>query len=165
MSWGTGYPVLNAESLVGADLLGKLDINVDLQSMDWGTMIRRRNNKDTIDKGGWSAFCTGWEGLNHVDPGAHCQIAGTGEKGWFRWFTSPKMEEQRSAWFDATAIAAQKKVAEQIQLDVWEDAPYYPLGQWLQPIAHRTTIEGIVKSPFPLFLNVKKAIQPECCPD
>ena len=57
----TDYPVLNAECLVGADLLGKLGINVDLQGMDWGTMIQRRNNKDTIDKGGWSAFCTGWK--------------------------------------------------------------------------------------------------------
>ena len=51
----------------------------------------------------------------------------------------------------------QKKVAEEIQLDVWQEAPYYPLGQWLQPIAHRTTIEGIVKSPFPLFWNVKRS--------
>ena len=153
----TDYPVLNAECLVGADLLGKLGINVDLQGMDWGTMIQRRNNKDTIDKGGWSAFCTGWEGLNLVDPGAHYPIAGTGEKGWFGWFSSEKMEELRTAWFDAPDLATQKKVAEQIQLDVWEEAPYYPLGQWLQPIAHRTTIEGIVKSPFPLFWNVRKS--------
>jgi peptide/nickel transport system substrate-binding protein len=70
----TDYPVLNAESLVGADLLGKLGINVDLQGMDWGTMVQRRNNKDTVDKGGWSAFCTGWEGLNLVDPGAHYPV-------------------------------------------------------------------------------------------
>jgi len=48
-------------------------------------------------------------------------------------------------------------VAEQIQLAVWEEVPYYPLGQWLQPIAHRTTIEGVVKAPFPLFWNVRKA--------
>jgi peptide/nickel transport system substrate-binding protein len=153
----TDYPVLNAESLVGADLLSKLGINVDLQSMDWGTMIQRRNNKDTADKGGWNAFCTGWEGLNLVDPGAHYPIAGTGEKGWFGWFSSPKMEELRTAWFDAPDLATQKKVAEQIQLDVWEEAPYYPLGQWLQPIAHRNTIDGIVKSPFPLFWNVRKS--------
>jgi peptide/nickel transport system substrate-binding protein len=77
----TDYPVLNAESLVGADLLGKLGMNVELQSMDWGTMIQRRNNKDTIDKGGWNAFCTGRDGLNLVDSGAHYPIAGTGGKG------------------------------------------------------------------------------------
>jgi peptide/nickel transport system substrate-binding protein len=154
----TDYPVLNAECLVGSDLLAKLGMNVDFQGMDWGTMIQRRNNKDTIDKGGWSVFCTGWEGLNLVDPGAHYPIAGTGEKGWFGWFSSPKMEELRDAWFDAPDLATQKKVAEQIQLDVWEEAPYYPLGQWLQPIARRTTIDGIVKAPFPLFWNATKSV-------
>ena len=152
----TDYPVLNAESLVGADLLGKLGINVDLHGMDWGTMVQRRNNKDTVDKGGWSAFCTGWEGLNLVDPGAHYPIAGTGEKGWFGWFSSAKMEALRTSWFDAADFETQKKIAEQIQLDAWEEVPYYPLGQWLQPIAHRTTIDGIVKAPFPLFWNVRK---------
>jgi peptide/nickel transport system substrate-binding protein len=152
------YPVLNAECLVGADLMQKLGINVELQSMDWGTMIQRRNNKDTIDKGGWSAFATGWEGLNLVDPGAHYPIAGTGEKGWFGWFKSDRMEALRSAWFSAADLGTQKKVAEEIQLDVWQEAPYYPLGQWLQPIAHRTTIEGVVKSPFPLFWNVKRSV-------
>ena len=153
----TDYPVLNAESLVGADLLGKLGINVDLQGMDWGTMVQRRNNKDTVDKGGWSAFCTGWEGLNLVDPGAHYPIAGTGEKGWFGWFSSAKMEALRTSWFDAADFETQKKIAEQIQLDAWDEVPYYPLGQWLQPIAHRTTIDGIVKAPFPLFWNVRKS--------
>ncbi len=153
----TDYPILNAEGQVGADLLKKLGMDVDLQSMDWGTMVQRRNNKDTIDKGGWSAFCTGWEGLNLVDPGAHPPIGGTGEKGWFGWFTSQRMEDLRTAWFDATDLATQKKVAEQIQLAVWEEVPYYPLGQWLQPIAHRTTIEGVVKAPFPLFWNVRKS--------
>ena len=153
----TDYPVLNAESLVGSDLLRKLGMDVDFRGMDWGTMVQRRANKDTIDKGGWSAFCTGWEGLNLVDPGAHYPIAGTGEKGWFGWFASDKMEALRTAWFEAPDLATQKKVAEQIQLDVWDEAPYYPLGQWLQPIAHRTNIEGIVKSPFPLFWNVKRS--------
>jgi peptide/nickel transport system substrate-binding protein len=153
----TDYPVLHGESLVGADLLRNVGINVDVQTMDWGTMVQHRNNKDTIDKGGWSAFCTGWEGLNLVDPGAHYPIAGTGEKGWFGWFSSEKMEALRTAWFDAPDLAMQKKVAEEIQLDVWQEVPYYPLGQWLQPLARRTVIEGIVKSPFPLFWGVKRS--------
>ena len=95
--------------------------------------------------------------MNLVDPGAHYPIAGTGEKGWFGWFKSERMEALRTAWFERADFATQRKVAEEIQLDVWQEAPYYPLGQWLQPIAHRTTIEGIVKSPFPLFWNVKRS--------
>jgi peptide/nickel transport system substrate-binding protein len=153
----TDYPTLYGECLVGSDLLGKIGLNVDFQGMDWGTMIQRRGNKETVEKGGWSAFCTGWEALNLVDPGSHYPMMGSGEKGWFGWFTSPHIEELRSAWFDAPDLATQKEVAQRLQLAVFDEVPYYPLGQWLQPIAHRTTIEGIVKSPFPLFWNVKKS--------
>ncbi len=153
----TDYPILNAYSQVGADLLRRLGINVELQSMDWGTTITRRNNRESVDKGGWSAFCTSWEGLNLADPGAHAPIGGQGEKGWFGWYSSQKMEDLRSAWFDAPDLASQKKVAEQIQMLVWEEAPYYPLGQGFQPIVRQNTITDIVRAPFPLFWNAKKA--------
>jgi peptide/nickel transport system substrate-binding protein len=153
----TDYPVLFAFSQVGADVLRKVGLNIDFQAMDWGTMVNRRNNRDTVDKGGWSAFCTGWEGLNLVDPGAHYPIAGTGAKGWFGWYESQRMEDLRTAWFDAPDLAAQQQVARQIQLLVWEEAPYVPLGQVLQPVVRKTSVQGIVKSPFPLFWNVRRA--------
>jgi peptide/nickel transport system substrate-binding protein len=110
-----------------------------------------------VEKVGWSAFCTGWEALNLVDPGSHYPIFGTGLKGWFGWMTSQRLEDLRTAWFNAPDLAAQKKVAEQIQLAVWDEVPYYPLGQWFQPIARRANVTGIVRSPFPLFWNVRKA--------
>jgi peptide/nickel transport system substrate-binding protein len=153
----TDYPILNAECQVGSDLLRKIGLNVDYQASDWGTMIVRRGNRETVDKGGWSAFCTAWEALNLVDPGAHYPIMGTGLKGWFGWFESRRLEDLRTAWFDAPGLDAQRKVAEQIQLAVWEEVPYYPLGQYFQPIARRSNIEGIVRSPFPLFWNVRRA--------
>jgi peptide/nickel transport system substrate-binding protein len=68
------------------------------------------------------------------------------------------MEELRTTWFEAPDLATQKEVARKIQLAAFEEVPFYPLGQWLQPIAHRTTIEGIVKAPFPLFWNVRKSV-------
>jgi len=150
------YPIIYAYGQVGADLLSKLGVNVDFQPSDWGTMINRRNNKGSPEEGGWSVFCTNWEGLNLVDPGAHAPIVGTGDSAWFGWYSSPKMEALRGAWFDAPDLATQKKVAEQIQMLVWEEVPYYPLGQIFQPIARRTNITGIVRAPFPLFWNVKK---------
>ena len=152
----TDYPILFAEAQVGADLLTKLGLKVEFQSMDWGTMVQRRANKSPIDQGGWSVFCTGWEGLNLVDPSAHYPIAGTGLKGWFGWYKSARMEALRTAWFNAPDLATQQQIARQIQMLVWEEVPYYPLGQWFQPIVHRTAVQGIVKAPFPLFWNVRK---------
>lgn len=34
--------------------------------------------------------------------------------------------------------------------------PYYPLSQYFQPIARRSNVSVIVRSPFPLFWGVRK---------
>jgi peptide/nickel transport system substrate-binding protein len=47
---------------------------------------------------------------------------------WWGWPNSPKLEQLREAWFDAPDLATQKKICEQIQLQVIEDVPYIPLG-------------------------------------
>ncbi len=153
----TDYPVIYAMAQVARDMLRKVGINVEPVDTDWGTMIQRRNNREGVDKGGWSAFCVTWEGLSLVDPVSHFPIFGNGYKGWFGWMESQKLEDLRTAWFDAPDLAAQKKIAEQIQLDVWDEVPYYPLGQTFTPVVRRANIVDMVDSPFPLFWNVRRA--------
>ncbi len=70
-----------------------------------------------------------------------------------------RLEDLRTAWFDAPDQATQKKVAEQIQLAVWDEVPYYPLGQWFQPIARRKTISGIVRSAIPIVLERAQGVR------
>ncbi|MDA8051773.1 MAG: ABC transporter substrate-binding protein [Rhodospirillales bacterium] len=154
----TDYPTLNALAEVTNSLLKELGFNVEYQAMDWGTLVARRAIKKPLDQGGWSIFCTTWEGLTFTDPGSFYPIFGTGtHPGWFGWYKSAKMESLRDAWFTAPDLAAQKKVAIAIQKLVWEEVPYIPLGQWFQPIAFRDTISGIIRAPFPIFWNVRKA--------
>jgi len=52
-------------------------------------------------------------------------------------------------------LASQKKIGEQIQAEAFENPPYLPLGEYLQPTAHAKTITGLLKG-MPLFWNVKK---------
>ncbi|MGD5648095.1 ABC transporter substrate-binding protein, partial [Xanthomonas citri pv. citri] len=52
------FPVIGQMSEVTADLFRKLGFNVDYVMMDWGSMLRRMGNRETPDKGGYSAFCT-----------------------------------------------------------------------------------------------------------
>jgi len=154
----TDYPTLNALAEVTNALLTRLGFNVDYQAMDWGTLVARRAIKKPLDQGGWSIFCTTWEGLSFTDPGSFYPIFGTGTApGWFGWYKSAKMESLRDAWFNAKDLAAQKRVAVAIQELVWQEVPYIPLGQWFQPIAFRDTLSGILPSPFPIFWNVRKA--------
>ena len=65
----TDIPAIWAMSTVMADRLTKMGLNIDLQSMDWGTMISRMAKKDAIDQGGWNLFCVTWAGLTGTPSG------------------------------------------------------------------------------------------------
>src|ERR1051325_2116208 len=45
---------------VAAQLLRQAGFKVDLQAMDWNTVVTRRAKKDAPDKGGWNMFFTQW---------------------------------------------------------------------------------------------------------
>ncbi len=152
----TDYPWLEAFCQVARDTLIKLGLNVDYQAADWGTVVQRRASKEPVEKGGWSIFCTGWEGLNTADPGGHYPIIGSGQTAWFGWPTSPAIEQLRTDWFNAPDAAAQKTATDAIQAAVWREVPYVPLGQFFQPAAMRDTVTGVLDSPFPIFWNAKK---------
>ncbi len=152
----TDYPTLEALCQVARDLFTKLGITVDYAASDWGTVVQRRASKLPVAQGGWSAFCTNWEGLNLNDPGGHFPILGNGEKAWVGWPTSPRLEALRAAWFDAEDLAEQRRIAAEIQLTVWDEVPYLPLGHWFQPVAVRTDIADLVASPFPIFWGVQR---------
>ncbi len=148
--------VLTAECQVGADMFRKMGINLDEQVMDWGSAVTRRAKKDSPDKGGWNVFFTGWNGIDMFNPAGHLSIRGNGADAWFGWPTAPKLEDLRSAWFDATTLAEQQKICEQIQQQVWIDVPYVPLGQYFVMQAYRKDLQGVLTG-FPIFWNVKRA--------
>ena len=153
----TDYPWLQAFCQVTRELLVKLGINVEYVSTDWGTVVQRRASKNPVDQGGWSVFCTGWEGLNLNDPAGHYPVMGNAAAAWFGWPDNPGIEKLRTDWYEAPDAAAQKKATDAIQQAALEEVPYIPLGQFFQPIATRDTITGVLQSPFPIFWNVKKS--------
>ena len=151
------FPVLKAMADVGADFLTKAGMNVDYQSLDWGTVLQRRTRKDPPTAGGWNIFFTAWAGTDMLNPAGHLSLRGQGEGpgAWFGWPSSPKIEELRNAWFDAPDVATQKKLCDDIQRQVLTDVPYVPLGQYLQATAYRDTLTG-VNNGFAMFWNVKR---------
>ena len=60
----TDVPKFKALAEVSADLLNKLGFNVDARSMDMATVVQRRVNKEPVDRGGWSIFCTTFAGVD-----------------------------------------------------------------------------------------------------
>ena len=87
---GSGYiPVL---SQVGADLLRRVGINVDLQVTDYATMARRIFRQELPDKGGWNVYFTPAEGAFNHTPATNDYSRGDGKSGAPGW---PKRSEER----------------------------------------------------------------------
>jgi peptide/nickel transport system substrate-binding protein len=149
-------PQLTAMAQVARDLFARLGLNVDYQSMDWGTLVARRAKQDPPDQGGWNAFCTTWGGLSVSNPGSSYPLQGVGKTGWFGWTTDPKLVSLREDWFNAPNLAAQKKVCEEIQLEAFQSIPFMPVGQWYTPTAYRNDLTDFVKCEQILFWGVRR---------
>jgi peptide/nickel transport system substrate-binding protein len=147
-------PFRKAMADVAGPMLVSAGLNVEVQSMDWGTAITRRESKQPVDKGGWSALCTTANGLDLQTPTLHF-LRATGETAWFGWTKSPRIEELRAAWVEAPDLATERQIAADIQRQCWIDVPHLPLGIWYQPMAWQNTIKGIPDG-FPLFWGAER---------
>ncbi|MCK8786619.1 ABC transporter substrate-binding protein [Roseomonas sp. NAR14] len=150
------YPQINALSLVTADLLQRLGFNLELVSTDWGTVIQRRVSREPVERGGWSVIHTTWAGSDVLNPAIHQYVRANGRNAWFGWPDDPTIERLRSEWFDAPDAAAQKQLAEAIQLRAFEVLPYVPLGFYWQPSAWRQNVTGTFRAPITAYWNVGK---------
>lgn len=149
-------PEVSSNTLVGVDLAKRIGMNIDLQTMDWGTLMQRRAKLDPPEKGGWNMVFTGLSGSGCMDPSSHIALRGNGLKAWAGWPTNERIEGLRDAWFDAPDLAAQKAICVEIQKQFWVDAPYIPLGQRFGTNAFNVRVSN-VPSGFPLFYGIKLA--------
>jgi peptide/nickel transport system substrate-binding protein len=150
------YPDQQAYSQVIRDLMVKAGMNVDYVSMDWGTLVQRRASREAPDKGGWTMFCTTYEGMTVANPASHLPLRGNGLEGWFGWPTDGEMESLRDQWFDAPDEAAQRRICETMQRRAFEQVPFYPVGQRFLSTAMRETIRDVVPAPYPVFWGVRR---------
>ncbi|HTT40290.1 MAG TPA: ABC transporter substrate-binding protein [Burkholderiales bacterium] len=151
----TDQPIVHSQSLLTAELLRKLGVNVELQAGDWGTLITRRTSKEPVEKGGWSIFHTWLVGPDMLSP-ASTPLVSSGDKAWFGWPNDPKMEELRQAWFNTSDPAAGKKAAEAVQLEAFKFIPFIPTAQFIIPTAYRSNLSGVIIAPVTFLWNVEK---------
>ncbi len=149
------FPFRKATAEVGADMMRKAGLNVDLQAMDWGTLVQRREKKGTPAEGGWSMIVTTLSGVDLSNPAGHAYRT-NGQKAWFGWPESAAIEGLRQQWLQAPDLATQQKICVEIQKQVWVDVPQFPVGLFFQPTAYRAGLEGMVDG-FAAFWNIRRA--------
>jgi peptide/nickel transport system substrate-binding protein len=149
-------PVAHSQALVVTDLMKQLGLNVEVQAMDWGTLVTRRASMEPIDKGGWNIFATGWVGADLLDPAINPTLRTNGKKGHFGWPSDDKIEALRTEWLRATTLDERKRLAAAIQERAFEVVPYIPTGQWKPVTAYHKNLKGVIQAPPFLMWNVEK---------
>jgi peptide/nickel transport system substrate-binding protein len=150
----TDLDVLTNLAPVAKQLMERAGMKVDMQSMDWQTLVARRAKKDPPNAGGWNAFLTSWVGADITNPVMTNFLNSACEKALFGWPCDPEMEQLRDQFARETDPVKQKSIAEAVQARAIQSVPHINLGQWYQPIVARQTVDGILTAPVPVFWNI-----------
>ncbi|HWW46256.1 MAG TPA: ABC transporter substrate-binding protein [Xanthobacteraceae bacterium] len=155
----TDVVTLKAQPTVAAQQLREAGFKVDAQATDWQTVVTRRASQKAPSEGGWNMFFTNWAGADILNPVAHVTLNGRGQNGgWFGWPDDPQMEKLRDAYARSTSAEEQKKIAADIQKQVFDQITYVPLGQYIAPSVWRKSLKGVLEGPAtPVFWNIDKA--------
>jgi peptide/nickel transport system substrate-binding protein len=155
---GADIPAYNSLTLVAADRLKKIGVNVDLQLSDWATVAARRNKKDPPDQGGWNLFITTPNGAQLASPMIAMQTITTCDgKNFPGWPCDEKEEGLRQQYIHELDPAKQKMLVEAMHRRLWEIIPYVPLGQFKQPFLWRKTVSGVLRANTLVFWNMEKS--------
>ncbi|HXJ82589.1 MAG TPA: ABC transporter substrate-binding protein [Candidatus Methylomirabilis sp.] len=152
----TDLAVLNNLAPVAKNLLEKGGFKVDMQSMDWQTLVARRAKKDPPDKGGWHAFLTSWVAADILNPVMAGFFNAGCDKAMFGWPCDKEIESLRDHYARETDPAKLKPIAEAVQVRVTQYPTHIHLGQWYGAAAVRKNVEGMIESPVTVFWNVEK---------
>ena len=141
---------------VAKSLLEKAGFKVDLQAMDWQTLVSRRAKKDPPAAGGWSVYLTSWGSVDVLDPVSTNFLNASCDKATFGWPCDAELERLRDAFARETDAAKQKSLAEAVSQRVADYPTHVVLGQYLQPAVFRKNIEGVLVATNVVFWNIEK---------
>jgi peptide/nickel transport system substrate-binding protein len=152
----TDLAVLTNLAPVAKTLLERGGFKVDMQSMDWQTLVARRTKKDPPSQGGWNIAMTAAVAVQLVDPINNHYAEASGDRAQFGWPLDEEIEKLRVAFAKETDPKKQFEIAKQAQKRIIEQGVTYPLGQIVQPTARRKSVSGNVEAPVTVFWNIEK---------
>ncbi|BBK42103.1 ABC transporter substrate-binding protein [Allostella vacuolata] len=146
----------NAPTMVTIQNLRKAGVNVEVQAMDWGTLLSRRAKKDPPDQGGYHLFHTAQGGTNTAMPVANTWFNTRCDKANPGWACDLELDKMVEEWSREPDVAKRKAILERIQTRAYETVPYVPTGQYNLPTAVRSNVKGVLVSGFPVYWNIEK---------
>ncbi len=152
----TDVTSLTAQPVVAAQQLREAGFTVDLQPMDWQTLVTRRVSQSTPSEGGWNMFFTNWAIPEINTPLVNAMVNGRGDDAWFGWPEDEAIEALRDEYIAADTPEAQADVTERIQAHALDFVTYVPLGQYQEVQGRRSNIVDMIPAPVPVFWQIDK---------
>lgn len=141
---------------VAKALLERAGFVVDMQAMDWATLVSRLQKRDPANAGGWSAYASSWSAADILDPVMNGFLNSRCERAMIGWPCDPEMERLRDSFGRETDPIRQKEIAAAVQRRAIEWTPMVPLGQRRDRMATRSNITGVVPAPVTVFWNMSR---------
>lgn len=153
----TDESIVHPETVVTVQALRDIGLNVDVQAMDWATVLKRRNSKEPADKGGWNLLHSYVGGQVVSNPVWSITFSAACEKGIFGWPCDQALEDLRLKFALADGEDARKAVAAEYSTRAFEIGHHVPLGQWNTFVAFSGKVSDVlVTQDVPVFWNLKK---------
>jgi peptide/nickel transport system substrate-binding protein len=152
----TDNAVLTNLAPVAKTLLERGGFKVDMQSMDWQTLVARRSRKDPPSQGGWNIAMTAASAVLLLDPVNNHYAEASGDRAQFGWPLDEEIEKLRVDFARESDPGKQLEIAKQVQKRILDLGVTVPLGQFVQPLARRKGVSGNIESPVTVFWNVEK---------
>ncbi len=146
-------PVISALTNVTIKRLKQMGMNVKVKNMDWATLLKKRDSRNSIAKGGWSIFHTWWMAADLENPLA-IAFSGDPVKGWAGWVDDAELEVYREAYAWAKSDSERERYAIKVQERIWDIAALGILGQFFEPVAYNDTVIGDATSPVNFYWNM-----------
>jgi peptide/nickel transport system substrate-binding protein len=140
--------VIKQLPIVAKAQLERAGFKVEVQSMDWTTMVNRLvTKKGPPSEGGWNAFGTSWTQVDILDPLMTPYLAANCDKARAGWPCDEAIEKLRDAYVRAVTLEEKKAVVEQVQRRVVEVVTHIPLGEWYPVSGVRSNVGTMAVPP------------------
>ena len=134
-------PIMHRATQVLYAAMTKAGVNVELQTMDWATLVTRRTVKGS-GANSWHLFQTMGGPLGPANPVFHVQMSASCDKAWFEGHSY----SVKARW-----------LAEDIQLRGAQVVVYIPFGQYVTPSAWRDNLDALLTVPETVvFWNIRR---------
>lgn len=146
----------NAATMVLVQALRRAGVNVDVQAMDWSTLLSRRASRNNPYQGGYHLFITTHGGPTTATPPSNTWFNSRCDRANPGWACDEELSEMVADWARESDPAARRPILERIHRRAWESLPYIPYGQYTQPVAVRANVEGVLPAGIPVYWNIRK---------